>query len=88
MSLQYLTLTLDGITAADYLTWVWDPEPPALGLGLDSITLRAHPQDDTIEAVLSWNQPAPDPGTAALAAGLVLTPEVSAVESRALAAAA
>jgi hypothetical protein len=88
MSLQYLTLKLDGITAGDYLTWVRDPEPPALGQGLDMITLRADPLGDTIEAVLSWNRPPPVPRTAAPAAGLPLTPEVSAVQSHTLAAAA
>jgi len=31
---QLLTLTLDGITASDYLAWVADPEPPALGHSL------------------------------------------------------
>ena len=30
-SLQLLTLVLDGITAGDYLCWVRDPEPAALG---------------------------------------------------------
>ena len=88
MSLQFLTLKLDGITAADYLTWVRDPEPPALGLSLDSITVRAEPLGDTIEAVLNWNRPPPVPRTAAMAAGLPLTPEVSAVETHNLVAAA
>jgi hypothetical protein len=32
MTLQILTLKLDGITAGDYLTWCWDPQPPALDL--------------------------------------------------------
>ena len=77
MSLQYLTLKLDGITAADYLTWVRDPEPPALGLSLDSIALRADPLGARIEAVLHWNRPPPLPHAAAVAAGLILTPEVS-----------
>lgn len=30
MRLQHLTLTLDGITAGDYLQWVRDPEPRAV----------------------------------------------------------
>jgi hypothetical protein len=88
MSLQYLTLQLDGITAGDYLTWVRDPEPPALGAGLDSITVEVDPLGETIEATLSWNRPPPAPRAAALAAGFPLTPEVSAVDSRTLAAAA
>ena len=65
-----------------------DPEPSALGVSLDSITVQADPLGETIEAVLSWNRAPPAPRTAALAAGLPLTPEVSAVESRTLAAAA
>jgi hypothetical protein len=88
MSLQYLTLQLDGITAGDYLTWVRDPEPSALGASLDSITVQADPLGETIEAVLSWNRAPPAARTAALTAGFPLTPEVSAVESRTLAAAA
>jgi hypothetical protein len=34
---QVLTLTLDGITAGDYLAWFRDPEPFALGRELRSI---------------------------------------------------
>jgi hypothetical protein len=40
MSLQILTLKLDGITAGDYLTWCRDPDPPALDYGLCSIALQ------------------------------------------------
>jgi hypothetical protein len=85
---QYLTLRLDGITAGDYLTWVRDPEPAALGAGLESITVRADPLGGTIEALLCWNRTPPAARTAVLAAGFPLTPEVSAVESHTLAAAA
>jgi hypothetical protein len=46
MSLQILTLKLDGITAGDYLTWCRDPDPPALDYGLCSI--RVH--------YLSWGK--------------------------------
>lgn len=80
-ALQRLTLTLDGIAAGDYLTWVRDPEPPALDLGLGSVSVRADPLGDTIEAVLSWDVLPPDPLEAAPAAGLPLTREVIAVES-------
>jgi hypothetical protein len=86
--LQYLALELDGITAGDYLTWVRDPEPPALGFGLDSVTVRADPLGETIQATLAWNRPPPPPRAAALLAGFPLTPEVTAVEARTLAAAA
>jgi hypothetical protein len=81
MSLQLLRLSLEGITAGDYLTWVRDPEPPALGWGLRSVTVRADPLGDSIEAELSWNSQAPAPQTAALAAGFPLTPEVAAVRA-------
>jgi len=85
MALQHLTLQLDGITAGDYLTWVRDPEPPALGLSLDSITVRADPLGETIDATLCWNRSPPAPRAAAQAAGLPLTPEVTAVESTVIA---
>jgi hypothetical protein len=73
MSLQVLTLTLDGITAGDYLTWCRDPDPPALDLALRSISADADPLGDTITAILDWNQPPPSPAVAAAAAGLPLT---------------
>jgi hypothetical protein len=79
MPLQQLTLTLDGITAGDYLTWVRDPEPAALGRELHSIELRADPLGDTMEALLSWNAAPPDAAVAAASAGLPLTPEVVSV---------
>jgi len=88
MSCQVLTLALDGITAGDYLAWVRDPEPPALGRGLRSVSLRVDPLGDAIEAVLTWEGSPPAPSSAAPIAGLPLTPEVSAVEARQLAAAA
>ena len=80
--IQHLTLHLDGITAGDYLTWVRDPEPPALGATLGSITVRADPLGDTIEAALCWNRTPPAARAAALAAGLPPTPEVKAVAVR------
>jgi hypothetical protein len=88
MPLQILTLTLDGITAGDYMVWVCDPEPPALGRDLRGVTVRGEPLGDTVEALLTWKGAPPAPSTAAPMAGLALTPEVIAVEARELAAAA
>jgi hypothetical protein len=76
MSLQTLTLKLDGITAGDYLTWCRDPDPPALDHALRSIRVNADPLGDTVTAILDWNQPAPAPAAAATAAGLPLSPGV------------
>lgn len=85
---QTLILTLEGITAGDYVTWVSDPEPPALGRDLRSITLRGNPLGHTVEAVLDWEGSPPAPRAAALIAGLPLTPEVIRVQVRELAVAA
>jgi hypothetical protein len=74
MSLQILTLKLDGITAGDYLTWCRDPDPPALDYALRSIRVNADPVRDTITKILDWNQPLPAPVAAATAAGLPLAP--------------
>jgi hypothetical protein len=74
MSLQILTLKLDGITAGDYLTWCRDPDPPALDFALRSIRVDADPLGDTITAILDWNQPALPAPIAATAAGLPLLP--------------
>ena len=76
MSLQILTLTLDGISAGDYLTWCRDPDPPALDFGLRSISIDGDPLGDTITAILDWEQPAPTAATAATAAGLTLSANV------------
>ena len=73
MSLETLTLKLDGISAGDYLTWCRDPDPPALDLGLRSISIETDPLGDTITATLEWEQPAPSAATAATAAGLPLS---------------
>ena len=73
MSLQILTIKLDGIIADDYLTWCRDPDPPALDYGLCWISVDADPLGDKITAVLDWNQPAPAPAAAATAAGLPLS---------------
>jgi hypothetical protein len=88
MHLQLLTITLDGITAGDYLAWVCDPEPAALGAELRSIRVQADPAGDTIDVTLTWTG---SPRTAALAlaaAGLPLTPDLRAVVEHRLAAAA
>jgi hypothetical protein len=77
---QLLTLALEGITADDYLCWVHDPEPPALGNRLGSVTIRAAPLGERIDAELVWESDPPNPRAAAIAAGFMLTPE--AVELR------
>jgi hypothetical protein len=76
MPLQILSFKLDGITAADYLAWCRDPDPPALDFALRSIHVKADPLGDTITAILNWNQPAPSPWAAAAMAGLSLPPGV------------
>ena len=70
MTIQTLELRLDDITAADYLAWCVDPEPPALGLGLRAVALEAEPLGDTVRATLHWEGPAPAPTAAVRAAGL------------------
>ena len=74
MPLQILTLTLDGITAGDYLTWCRDPDPPALDFALRSISIDADPMGDTITATLQWDDAVPTAPAAASAAGLPLAP--------------
>jgi hypothetical protein len=76
---QELAILLHGITADDYLTWVRDPEPHALGRDLIAITADADPLADRIEVQLIWDHTPPDPCTAAGAAGFEMTPEVLAV---------
>ena len=88
MSTQHLTLTLDGITSGDYLAWVRDPDPPLLGRALRAIEIRADPLGDTIDATLTWEHASAPPREAAAAAGLPLTPEVTAVRACELALAA
>jgi hypothetical protein len=68
MSLQILTLQLEGITASDCLSWCRDPDPPAFHLGLRSICLDADPLGPTITAILDWDHAAPELATAARAA--------------------
>lgn len=78
---QILTLHLDGVTASDYLAHLSDPEPPALASALRSVTVRAEPLGDTVEATLEWARRAPAARAAAQAAGLPLVAEVARVES-------
>jgi len=72
MPRQRLTLRLDGITAADYLQWVRDPDPPALDAGLITVSVEAAPLGDTVTAELDWAGPAPPAARAAPIAGLPL----------------
>jgi len=75
-SVQWLTLTLEGITAADYLSWVRDPGPLTLGPDLRRVDARAEPLGDRIDIELIWDREPPAPRTAVLAAGFALIPEV------------
>jgi hypothetical protein len=79
MTRQTITLHLDGITAADYLTWFRDPEPAALGAGLRSVAIDAEPLGTTVAATLDWDRPAPAPYLAAALAGLPVADGVAAV---------
>jgi hypothetical protein len=88
VSLQLLTLRLDGITADDYLCWARDPEPPALGRELCSITVEAPGLGDLIKAELCWRASPPPAADAARAAGFLLTPEVVRVVGRVVGASA
>ena len=74
---QRLTLMLTSIVAGDYLTWVRDPEPPMLGVSLQSVAVSAEPLGDRIEVELCWDDTPPSTRDAAIAAGFPLTPEVA-----------
>ena len=76
MKHQRLTLELEGITAGDYLTWLRDPDPPALGRELASVVVRCDPLGATVEALLSWSGAPPDAAVAGARAGLPITGEV------------
>ena len=77
---QSLAIRLDGITAADYLAWVRDPEPPALDHRL--VAISAEPLGKLVNIELVWaDRPPTIPSNAAAAAGFALTPEVIAVHS-------
>jgi hypothetical protein len=74
---------LDGITVGDYLAWVRDPEPPALGYELQSVGIHAAPLGAEIRIELAWTCPPPTaPRAAAVAAGFPLIPEVVVVKQR------
>jgi hypothetical protein len=79
MILQTITIHLDGITAADYLAWVREPEPAPFPAGLRSVRIDADPLGSTVEATLAWERPAPAPHLAAAAAGLPVSADVAAV---------
>ncbi|HUA45634.1 MAG TPA: hypothetical protein VMA77_10425 [Solirubrobacteraceae bacterium] len=82
MHVQSILIRLDGITAGDYLTWVRDPEPPALDHGLRSVAISAGPLGELINIKLVWaGQPPTNPSAGAVAAGFALTPEVVSVHS-------
>ena len=74
MSRQTLILTLEGITAGDYVTWVRDPEPPPSGETFVDHAAR-NPLGHTVEAVLEGGLAAAPEGGGA-DRGLPLTPEV------------
>ena len=82
MTLQTITLHLDGITAGDYLAWVRDPDTPGLDAGLRTVSIVADPLGSTIDATLAWRRRPPGPLAAAAAAGLPLTENVRTVTSR------
>lgn len=80
MHRQVLTLTLDAITACDYLAWVADSEPATLGNSLASITMDAEPVGRTVDIALAWNVSPPAAELAVGLAGFPLIPEVASVE--------
>jgi hypothetical protein len=84
MTFQTLRITLDGMTAGDYLAHLYDPEPPALGLGLRSVAVRGEPLGDVVDALLCWDGAAVGAHRAARLAGFPLPAEVVALESRRL----
>lgn len=80
---QALSIELEGITAGDYLTWVRDPEPMALGSDLHSIEVSADPLGSIIDVELVWNGVTPSlPRRAASKAGLPTTADVRDVRER------
>ena len=84
MIFQRLTFHLEGMTAADYLAYVRDPEPPGLGRGLRSITVDAEPLGSVIEFVLAWDGVPPAPHAAEVLAGLPTPAEVVSATCRTL----
>ena len=85
MPVQLLTLSLDGITAADYLAHARDPEPGALDGPLAAVVVRTdQPLADVVEAACSWHGEPPGPYVAARLAGLPVTADVVEVHARPL----
>jgi hypothetical protein len=84
MTFQTLRLTLDGMTAGDYLAHFRDPEPPALGRDLRAVEVRADPLGDTVEALLAWEGPPAPAWQASALAGFPQVSEVVHCELRAL----
>ena len=78
---QVLSLALDGITARHYLSWIRDPDPPALGRDLRAVAIDAAPVSDRIELRLVWDREPPDAETAAAIAGFPIGPEVATLTS-------
>ena len=76
--LQILTLQLEGITAADYVAHVADPDPATPAVRW--VALRVpDPVGDVVEAAVSWAGEPPAAHRAAPLAGLPLTADVVAV---------
>ena len=75
--IQVLSLHLEGITAADYLAHMVDPDPPASGTALRSIHVAAEPLSDTLTASLAWDVTPPAPAQAAQLAGFPLSADVT-----------
>jgi hypothetical protein len=84
MTYQTLRIQLDGMTAGDYLAYMRDPEPAALGHGLRAVAVRAEPLDDVVEALLTWDAAPADACRAAAMAGFPTGAEVVGIECRLL----
>lgn len=84
MIFQSLTLTLDGMTAGDYLSHIRDPEPPSLGRDLRAVEVRADPIGDVVEVLLAWEDGVTPPERACALAGFPLPAEVVRCETRRL----
>jgi hypothetical protein len=70
---QVICLHLEGITAADYLAYMVDADPPIAGTVLHSVSIEAEPLSDTLVASLAWDVSPPAPAQAARLAGLPLS---------------
>ena len=81
MPRQILTIELDGLTAGDYIAHLRDPEPPALGHGLRSVTVRADPLGTRSRRSSSGRTPSPPPASPPRPRGLPLVAEVMSVDA-------